>query len=85
MKQNIPGSAKEAKKDAEVAGADLQAKANELADKARAGANSADQRIQKEARDAQAELSRMGGKAEKDLKAGVDKFDKEVTEVRRKG
>lgn len=81
MQSNLPGSAKEVKKDAEVAGADIQAKASQMARDARAKIDKADAKVGQYEKDAEKELSRAASKTEANLKEGVDKFDKNVTEV----
>ena len=77
MKSQLPGSGKEVQKDAEVAKADISSRADQVAKDAKAGVDKADAYR----RDAQAELNKGIKNTEKELKEGVDKFDKTVTEV----
>jgi F0F1-type ATP synthase membrane subunit b/b' len=81
IKSNLPGTAKEAKKDAEVAGADIQAQANKLGRDAKDTVDKVDAKLDQYRKDAQAEINKAASNTEKNLNAAVDKFDKNVSEV----
>jgi F0F1-type ATP synthase membrane subunit b/b' len=81
VKDKLPGDAKEAKKEAEVAGQDARGKADQLAKDAKAGVDKVDAQLESLRRDAAKELDKTAKNTEQSLNKAVDKFDKSVTEV----
>ncbi|KAK3054562.1 hypothetical protein LTR09_004291 [Extremus antarcticus] len=87
IKKNVPGSAKEAKKEAEVVGADVQAKAKQLENSARKEGDKFDSAVQRNAdaasrtaKDAEKQISAKASEAEARGHAAIDKFDNTVTQ-----
>ncbi|EGP90997.1 unnamed protein product [Zymoseptoria tritici ST99CH_1A5] len=74
VRDHVPGSAKELKKDAESAGAQIQSKANQLGRDAKAEASKVDAKLEQYRQDAAAQLKQTGKEANK----AIDKFDNEV-------
>lgn len=77
----MPGDAKEAKKNAEAAGQDVRAKADQMTKDAKAKADQVDQKLESYRRDAAKELDKAAKNTEQNLNKAVDQFDKTVTEV----
>lgn len=81
MQNKLPGRADEAKKDAQVAQADLSAKADQLMKDAKGQANKADASFEKYKVDAEKRLEQGSKEAADKANSAIDKFDKSVTEV----
>ena len=77
----MPGRADEAKKDAQVAQADISAKANDLMKDARGQIDKADKNFEKYKDDAEKRLEQGSKDAADKANSAIDKFDKSVTEV----
>ncbi|CZT22302.1 uncharacterized protein RCC_08171 [Ramularia collo-cygni] len=74
VRDHIPGSAKEMKKDAESAAAQAQSKFNQLGRDAKAEANKMDNKIGQLSQDASKQLDAAG----KEINKNIDKFDNTV-------
>ncbi|KAK5164912.1 uncharacterized protein LTR77_009576 [Saxophila tyrrhenica] len=80
VKSHLPGSPKEAKKDTEVVGADVSAKANQMAKDARKEVDKVDGRLDQYRANAEVQMDQAAKKTGNELNKAVDKFDKGVTE-----
>ncbi len=81
LKSSLPGSGKEVKKDAEVVGQDVKSSVQNAAKDARKKIDSTDVKLDEYRREAEMNASAAAQRVEGKLKEGVDKFDKNVTEV----
>ncbi|EME46676.1 hypothetical protein DOTSEDRAFT_70624 [Dothistroma septosporum NZE10] len=80
VKDHLPGSGKQAKKDAEVAGSEISSKVNQLTRDAKNEASKVDDKLEQYRKDAAASLDKTGKEVRKEANQAIDTFDKKVTE-----
>lgn len=81
VKGHLPGSGKQAKKDAEVAGSEISSKLNQLTRDAKNEASKVDDKLEQYRKHAAASLEKTGKEVTKETNQAIDKFDQKVTDV----
>nr|POE56400.1 hypothetical protein CFP56_50944 [Quercus suber] len=78
VRSHLPGTGKEVKKDGEVLAADAGAKLDQWKKDAKAGVSSADAKLETYRKEAERKIESAAATVQKDGKAAVDAFDKNV-------
>ncbi|GIZ42200.1 hypothetical protein CBER1_02568 [Cercospora berteroae] len=80
VKSHLPGSTKEAKKDAELYGEQAQSKFNQLVRDGKQEASKVDAKLEEYRKDAQSTLNSAAKDAQANANKAIDQFDQKVTE-----